>query len=87
MYLRYAVKDPFGSARTSGGWKVNGRTAWFSDRRYLVPGRDLGGGWREVFERFIVPEGVDGFFFSVSGRASRERPIAFDDFGLYVKAR
>ena len=87
MYLRYAVKDPLGSACTSGGWVVKGKTKWYSDRRYLVPGRELGGGWREVFERFIVPEGVDGFFFSVSGRASKDHPIAFDDIGLYVKSR
>lgn len=87
MYLRYAVKDPLGGACTSGGWIVKGKTQWYSDRRYLVPGRDLGGGWREVFERFIVPEGVDGFFFSVSGRASKEHPLAFDDFALCVKSR
>ena len=87
MYLRYAVKDGLGTSRTSGGWMVNGKTQWYSDRRYLMPGRDLGRGWREVFERFIVPEGVDGFFFSVSGHASKKHPLAFDDFGIYVKAR
>jgi hypothetical protein len=87
MYLRYAVKDALGTSRTSGGWMVNGKTQWYSDRRYLMPGRDLGRGWREVFERFIVPEGVDGFFFSVGGHASKEYPLAFDDFGIYVKVR
>ena len=86
VYMRVAVKGK--DAFVSRIWMKDKTNLYRQDRCWVRPeGRNLGGGWREVFLRCVVPENANKFFFALGGNASPASPILFDDVAAYVRAR
>ena len=83
VYANLKAKGDYPVANVA--WCKDGRWNWHPDCHYLAtPSSVNERGWKTLEGCFTVPEGAEGVGLILSGAASLEKPVYFDDIGLFV---
>ena len=85
VYVRAWVKGGAGSVGFD--WQSGKTRHWYLDRGGFTPTGRTENGWQEIFAHLRVPKGKDRLNINLSGRATPEAPLLFDDVGIFVKQR
>jgi hypothetical protein len=77
VYVRLKAKGRTPSVNVA--WRRNGSWDWNLGSNLLAPTEKNQAVWRTVEGVFVVPDTVDGVGVTMSGQASEENPVRFDD--------